>query len=167
MEYYWQYATELQHTVTQWPPTMSDVPGEAMHTIHPPIMLIEDDAVDAMSVRRALRTINVTNPLVLAEQGEAALSYMNTPGNALPCIILLDLNMPIMGGLEFLRHIKQHAEWRRIPVVVLTTSEEALDRDASFELGAAGFLPKCPDYDRFVEVMRTWDQYWTWSDLPN
>lgn len=137
-----------------------------MHTASPPIMLVEDDEVDAMTVQRALRTIEVSNPLVLAEQGEAALSYLETPGNIPPCIILLDLNMPVMSGLEFLRHVKQHAEWRRIPVVVLTTSEEAGDRNASFELGAAGFLPKCPDYGRFVEVMRVWDQYWTWSDLP-
>lgn len=129
-------------------------------------MLVEDDEVDAMTVRRALRTIEVNNPLVLAEQGEAALAYLNTPGNAPPCIILLDLNMPVMNGLEFLRQVKQHAEWRRIPVVVLTTSEEAQDRNASFELGAAGFLPKCPDYGRFIEVMRAWNQYWTWSDLP-
>jgi CheY-like chemotaxis protein len=129
-------------------------------------MLVEDDEVDAMTVQRALRTIDVSNPLVLAEQGEAALSYLEAPGNVPPCIILLDLNMPVMSGLEFLRHVKQHSEWRRIPVVVLTTSEEAGDRNASFELGAAGFLPKCPDYSRFVEVMRVWDQYWTWSDLP-
>lgn len=130
-------------------------------------MLVEDDEVDAMTVRRALRTIPVTNPLAFAEQGEAALSYLNTPGNALPCIILCDLNMPLMGGLEFLRQIKQHPEWRRIPVVVLTTSEEEDDRDASFDLGAAGYLPKCQDYARFVDIMRAWDQYWTWSDLPN
>lgn len=137
-----------------------------MHTAGPPIMLVEDDEVDAMTVRRALRTIEVNNPLVLAEQGEAALAYLDAPGNMTPCIILLDLNMPVMNGLEFLRHVKQHAEWRRIPVVVLTTSEEVQDRNASFELGAAGYLPKCQDYGRFLEVMRAWDQYWTWSDLP-
>ena len=58
------------------------------------VLLVEDDEVDAMTVRRALRTIAVSNPLVLVEQGGAALSYLNTPGNAPPCIILLDLNMP-------------------------------------------------------------------------
>lgn len=137
-----------------------------MHTANPPIMVVEDDDVDAMTVRRALRMIEVGNPLVMVDQGEAALSYLATPGAALPCIILLDLNMPIMNGLEFLRQIKQHPDWRRIPVVVLTTSDELNDRIASFELGAAGFLPKCSDYGRFVEVMRTWDRYWTWSDLP-
>lgn len=130
-------------------------------------MLVEDDEVDAMTVRRALRTIEVSNPLVFLEHGEAALSYLNTPGNARPCIILLDLNMPVMSGLEFLHHVKQNPEWRRIPVVVLTTSEEEDDRDASFDLGAAGYLPKCQEYDRFVDIMRAWDQYWTWSDLPN
>ncbi len=140
--------------------------GGIMHATSPPILLVEDDDVDAMTVKRALRAIEVSNPLVLAEQGEAALAYLSAPGNAPPCIILLDLNMPIMNGLEFLHQVKQHSEWRRIPVVVLTTSEETMDRDASFDLGAAGFLPKCSDYGRFLDVMRAWDQYWTWSDLP-
>lgn len=137
-----------------------------MHNPNAPILVVEDDEVDAMTVRRALRANDVGNPVVLAEQGEAALAYLAAADRPVPCIILLDLNMPVMGGLEFLREIKQHAEWRRIPVVVLTTSEEAQDRDASFELGAAGFLPKCRDYGRFVDIMRAWNQYWTWSDLP-
>jgi len=137
-----------------------------MHTAVPPILLVEDDEVDAMTVQRALRTMEVSNPLVHAEQGEAALTYLEASGNPPPCIILLDLNMPVMSGLEFLRHVKQHPRWRRIPVVVLTTSEEPQDRDASFDLGAAGFLPKCQDYGRFIDVMRAWDQYWTCSNLP-
>jgi CheY-like chemotaxis protein len=137
-----------------------------MHTANRPIMVVEDDDIDAMSLQRAMRTIQVSNPLVLAEHGEAALDYLATAGNPAPCMILLDLNMPVMGGLEFLRIVKQHSSWRRIPVVVLTTSEEQQDMLSSFDLGAAGFLPKCTDYQRFVEVMRVWDQYWTWSDLP-
>lgn len=138
-----------------------------MHTANRPIMVVEDDDIDAMTLQRAMRAIQVANPLVLAEHGEAALAYLESAaGGQAPCMILLDLNMPVMGGLEFLRIIKEHAHWRRIPVVVLTTSEEPQDMLASFELGAAGFLPKCNDYQRFVEIMRTWDQYWTWSDLP-
>lgn len=138
-----------------------------MHSTNSPILVVEDDDVDAMTIRRALKAIDVVNPLVMAEQGEAALSYLNEPGSAAPCIILLDLNMPIMNGLEFLRHVKQHEHLRRIPVVVLTTSEEQQDKLASFDLGAAGYLPKCRDYGHFVEIMRTWDQYWTLSDTPN
>ncbi|WP_342116424.1 response regulator [Pseudoduganella sp. OTU4001] len=137
-----------------------------MHTAVSPILLVEDDEVDAMTVQRALRTIEVDNPLVHAEHGEAALAYLAAPDNPPPCIILLDLNMPVMNGLEFLRHVKLHPHLRRIPVVVLTTSEESQDRDASFDLGAAGFLPKCQEYGRFIDIMRTWDQYWTCSDLP-
>ncbi|MTW10021.1 response regulator [Pseudoduganella eburnea] len=137
-----------------------------MHTPVPPILLVEDDEVDAMTVKRALRTIEVDNPLVHAEHGEAALAYLEATGNPPPCIILLDLNMPVMNGLEFLQHVKHHPHLRRIPVVVLSTSEEQQDRDASFDLGAAGFLPKCRDYSRFIDIMRTWDQYWTCSDLP-
>jgi CheY-like chemotaxis protein len=129
-------------------------------------MVIEDDDIDAMSLQRVMRIIQVSNPLVLAAHGKAALDYLATPGNPIPCMILLDLNMPVMGGLEFLRTIKQHSSWRRIPVVVLTDSREQQHMLDSFELGAAGFLPKCSDHQRFVELMRIWNQYWTWSDLP-
>lgn len=132
-----------------------------------PILLVEDDQIDTMTVKRALKELHVTNPLVHAENGEAALRHLNDPANDRPCLILLDLNMPVMGGIEFLRAIKSDdRNLKRIPVVVLTTSEEQRDKVESFDLGVAGYMRKPVDYQQFVETMRTIDAYWTVSELP-
>lgn len=130
-----------------------------------PILLVEDDKVDAMTVKRALDEIKVTNRLDIAGNGEEALSYLRDPENKKPCVILLDLNMPKMNGIEFLRIAKQDKRLRRIPVVVLTTSEEEQDRINSFDLGVAGYMIKPVDYQKFVEVIKTIDLYWTLSRL--
>ena len=131
-----------------------------------PILLVEDDQVDVMTVKRALKEIHVTNPVVNPENGEEALKYLRDPNSAKPCIILLDLNMPIMNGIEFLQVLKQDALLKRIPVVVLTTSEEQQDKTSSFDLGVAGYMAKPVDYRQFVEVMRSIDAYWTISEMP-
>mgnify|MGYP001359646742 CR=1 FL=1 len=131
-----------------------------------PILLVEDDQVDAMTVKRALKELHVTNPLVHRENGEAGLAELRNPKSERPCIILLDLNMPIMNGIEFLQAIKRDADLRRIPVVVLTTSEEQQDKVNSFDLGVAGYMAKPVDYRQFVEVMRSINTYWTISEMP-
>ncbi len=131
-----------------------------------PILLVEDDKVDVMTVRRALNDIRVTNPMVNLENGEEALKYLRDPASEKPCIILLDLNMPIMNGIEFLQVVKHDAPLKRSPVVVLTTSEEQQDKVNSFDLGVAGYMTKPVDYRQFVEVMRTIDAYWTISEVP-
>ncbi len=130
-----------------------------------PIMLVEDDEVDAMTIRRALREIKVLNPLIHCENGEEALESLGKMHEE-PCIILLDLNMPRMNGIEFLREVKKREEFRRIPVVVLTTSREERDRVDSFENNVAGYMIKPVDYMQFVETIRTIDMYWTLSELP-
>jgi CheY-like chemotaxis protein len=130
------------------------------------ILLVEDDEVDAMTVRRALKELHVSNPLVQVENGEEALAHLRQPAPALPCIILLDLNMPVMGGIEFLQVVKHDAALKRIPVVVLTTSDEQQDKVASFDLGVAGYIRKPVDYRQFVEAVRSIDAYWTLSELP-
>jgi len=132
-----------------------------------PILLVEDDRVDAMTVKRALKEIKVTNKLVITENGEEALAYLSNPQNETPCIILLDVNMPRMNGIEFLRVAKNDGRLKRIPVVVLTTSREEWDRVQSFNLGVAGYMVKPVDYQMFVEVVRTIDLYWTLSELPD
>jgi CheY-like chemotaxis protein len=131
-----------------------------------PILLVEDDQVDTMTVMRALKEIHVTNPLVHLENGEEAVNYLRDPQKEKPCIILLDLNMPIMNGIEFLQVVKNDSKVRCIPVVVLTTSEEQQDKVNSFNLGVAGYMAKPVDYRQFVEVMRSIDAYWTISEMP-
>ncbi len=129
------------------------------------ILLVEDDAVDAMTVKRALRDINVTNRLVLKGNGEEALEYLHQEGTEHPCIIILDLNMPKMNGLEFLRAAKADERLRRIPVVVLTTSKGEKDRFESFDLSVAGYMLKPVEYPQFVEVVKNINLYWTLSEL--
>jgi len=131
-----------------------------------PLLLVEDDQVDVMTIRRALKEIHVVNPVVHVENGEEALAYLRDPAADKPCIILLDLNMPIMGGLEFLKLAKQDDALRLFPVIVLTTSEEQQDKLNSFNLGVAGYMAKPVDYRQFVEVMRSIDLYWTISEMP-
>ncbi|HEX7682186.1 MAG TPA: response regulator [Trinickia sp.] len=131
-----------------------------------PILVVEDDDVDVMTIRRALKEIQVDNPIVRHEHGEMAIDYLRDPNNPLPCIILLDLNMPVMSGIEFLQVIKSDENLRRIPVVVLTTSEEQEDKVNSFNFSVAGYMAKPVDYRRFVEVMRSIDVYWSLSELP-
>lgn len=131
-----------------------------------PILLVEDDQVDKMTVVRALKEIHVTNPLVHRENGEEAVHYLQDPASEKPCIVLLDLNMPIMNGLEFLKAVKNDNKLKRIPIVVLTTSEEQQDKINSFDLGVAGYMAKPVDYRQFVEVMRSIDAYWTISEMP-
>lgn len=131
-----------------------------------PILLIEDDSVDAMTVRRALKELRVSNPLQHVENGEDALDYLRDSNNEKPCLILLDINMPVMNGIEFLEVVKTIPELKCIPVVALTTSDEQEDKVESFQLGVAGYMRKPVEYQQFVEIMRTIDAYWTLSESP-
>jgi CheY-like chemotaxis protein len=129
------------------------------------ILLVEDDIVDMMSVKRALKDINVTNPLYHVENGVEALEYLADKEKPRPTIILLDLNMPKMGGIEFLSIMKKDESIRRIPVIVLTTSRAEYDKIQSYDLGVAGYMIKPVDYHQFMEVIRAMCMYWTLSEV--
>jgi CheY-like chemotaxis protein len=137
-----------------------------MKTTCKAILLIDDDQVDAMTVRRALKELHVTNRLEHVENGEEALAFLGDPVKDRPCLILLDLNMPVMNGIEFLQAVKAVPDLKCIPVVVLTTSDEQKDKLESFSLGVAGYMRKPVDYPQFVEIIRTIDAYWTISESP-
>lgn len=132
-----------------------------------PILLVEDDLIDRMTVERALKEIRVTNTLVAVGNGEEALDHLRDTTTEKPGIILLDLNMPKMNGIDFLRVAKQDPALKRIPVIVLTTSKDERDRVDSFNLGVAGYMLKPVDYIQFVEVVKAIDLYWTLSELPD
>jgi CheY-like chemotaxis protein len=131
-----------------------------------PVLLVEDDSIDAMTVKRAFKDLKVTNQLAVTTNGEEALDYLSDPAKNRPCVILLDLNMPKMNGTEFLKIAKADETLKKIPVVVLTTSSEERDIVESFKLSVAGYIIKPVDYQKFVEAIRTIDLYWTLSELP-
>jgi CheY-like chemotaxis protein len=131
-----------------------------------PILLIEDDDIDAEAIELALKQLQVTNPLDRATDGEKALARLRDLSKRTPSLILLDLNLPVMNGLEFLQVAKGDEELRSIPVVVLTTSRLTQDRLASFKLSVAGYMVKPVDSARFFEVMQAIDVYWTLSETP-
>ena len=130
------------------------------------ILLVEDDRVDSMTIRRALEEVAINNRLDTVSNGEEALAYLLSAENDLPALILLDLNMPRMNGIEFLKTVKTHKGLKKVPVVVLTTSRAEQDINASFELGAAGYMVKPLDYREFIEAVMTIARYWRLSELP-
>jgi len=131
-----------------------------------PILLVEDDKVDVMTIRRALNDLKVLNRLEVASNGEEALAYLRNPEAEMPCIIMLDLNMPRMNGIEFLREREADEALKTVPVVVLTSSREEQDMVQSYRLGVAGYMIKPVDYKQFVETIRVIDLYWTISQFP-
>ncbi|HLB72745.1 MAG TPA: response regulator [Sedimentisphaerales bacterium] len=126
-----------------------------------PILLVEDDRVYAIWVRNALNKLDVPNKLVHAANGKLALEYLRDKANTRPCLILLDLYMPELNGVEFLRVIKSDCALKHIPVVVLTASPQEGDVAMSFELGAAEYLKKGNDYSDLLYKMSRLLPYWT------
>lgn len=134
------------------------------------ILLVEDDEVDIMNVRRAFKKINLTNPLYIARDGVEALALLRgqsgADGMGRPGIVLLDINMPRMNGIEFLRAIRQDPEYKILTVIVLTTSDEECDVIAAYQLNVAGYIIKPVSFEQFVEAMAALDHYWTLSEMP-
>ncbi|MBD1811673.1 MULTISPECIES: response regulator [Microcoleus] len=136
------------------------------------ILLVEDDEVDVMNVRRAFKKNNIVNPLYIAANGLEALSILRGEGKIDPPmpqarrLILLDLNMPRMSGIEFLQELRLDECLRSIPVIVLTTSNEDRDKVKAYNLNVAGYILKPVTFSNFVEVMATLNRYWMLSEIP-
>jgi len=128
------------------------------------ILLVEDDKVDAMTVKRALHDIGAAYDLVHVRNGEEALEHLRTPGHAKPTFMLVDLNMPRMNGLELLETLKSDCFLRDIPVVVLTTSRNERDIQESYRLGASGYIVKQANYEGFKETIKIVVDYWSLSE---
>ena len=131
------------------------------------ILLVEDDEVDVLNVRRAFKKNNITNPLFVAGNGVEALEHLRS--GRIPRerrIVLLDLNMPQMNGIEFLRALRADPELSTTPVVVLTTSNDERDRIEAYHLNVAGYLVKPVTFSNFCEVMTTLNKYWALVELP-
>ncbi|WP_404789496.1 response regulator [Altericista sp. CCNU0014] len=136
------------------------------------ILLVEDDEVDVMNVRRAFKKGGVSHPLFVANNGLEALNMLKSQRGQRPVVpsdrrlILLDLNMPKMGGIEFLQALRSDPNLKSIPVVVLTTSGEDRDRVQAYNLNVAGYLLKPVTFEPFVQTMTTLSSYWSLSEMP-
>jgi CheY-like chemotaxis protein len=131
------------------------------------ILLVEDDEVDVMNVRRAFQRNHIANPLFVAGNGVEALEMLGS--GQIPRerrIVLLDLNMPRMNGIEFLRALRADPALAATPVVVLTTSNDERDKVEAYNLNVAGYLLKPVTFGNFCEVMAALNKYWTLVEMP-
>ena len=136
------------------------------------ILLVEDDEVDVMNLRRAFKKNNIVNPIYLAGNGLEALAILRGEAKIEPAmpqarrLVLLDLNMPKMNGIEFLRKLRMDEKLRSLPVIVLTTSNEDKDKVEAYNLNVAGYILKPVTFCNFVEVMATLNKYWMLNEIP-
>ena len=128
-----------------------------------PILLVEDNPMDVDLTLRAFKRRRVTNPIEVARDGEEALAWIARweAGAPWPAVILLDLKLPKVDGLDVLRALKQHPTLRVIPIVVLTTSAESSDVQAAYQLGVNSYIVKPVEFEKFMEVSEQIDLYWT------
>jgi CheY-like chemotaxis protein len=137
------------------------------------ILLVEDNPSDIELTKRALDKSRIANDLVVAEDGQEALDYLlgreGQPDDrvaSLPAIVLLDLKLPRVDGLEVLRRIREDERTRRMPVVILTSSNEEQDVAASYDRGVNSFIRKPIDFDHFSDAIRQLGLYWLILNEP-
>ena len=142
---------------------MASVAAMQEHAVSTPILIVDDDVEDVHFIKRAFKKNNVSNPLLSVFSGEEALEFLSqldASQHDYPGLLLLDLNMPGVGGMETLRRIKQNGRWRQIPVVIFTTSKAQEDIDTSYRLGANSFVSKPFGLEGLVGVVAELSHYW-------
>ncbi|WP_192821171.1 response regulator [Rufibacter sp. LB8] len=130
------------------------------------ILLVEDDEVDIMNVQRAFKKNNINNPLHIARNGLEALETLRDGSIPMPPIIILDINMPKMNGIEFLQELRQDPKLNRISVFVMTTSNEDSDKINAYNLNVAGYILKPLSFEKFITAVATLDRYWKLCERP-
>jgi CheY-like chemotaxis protein len=135
------------------------------------ILLVEDDSVDVMNVQRAFVKNNITNPLHIAFNGVEALNMLRGSNgkpklNPAPRIILLDINMPKMNGLEFLRELRNDDDLKSVSVFVMTTSNDDQDKIEAYNLNVAGYILKPLSFEKFVNAVAVLNSYWKLCEQP-
>ena len=137
------------------------------------ILLVEDNADDELLTLRALKKNNIQNEVVIARDGREALDYLfgvgdhaSQPPHALPEVVLLDLKLPKLDGLEVLRQLRAHERTKLLPVVILTSSNEEQDRVTGYGLGANSYVRKPVDFNQFTEAARQLGLYWLVLNEP-
>lgn len=136
-----------------------------------PIMLVDDDRIDIMTMQRIFKEQDIKNPLYVAHNGKEAIDFLTGNNgqkklNPLPKIILLDINMPKMNGIEFLAQLRSHVELKPIHVFILTTSDDKNDINAAHEFNVAGYLVKSIDTAEFSKKIAALKQYWSIIEMP-
>ncbi len=133
-----------------------------------PILLIEDNPMDVDLTRRAFARRRVINPIEVARDGEEALAYLDKweNGEPLPVVVLLDINLPKVNGLEILHQFKASSLSQKVPIIVLTTSAEDRDIQTAYKLGANSYIVKPVDFEKFVDVAAQIDLYWNVINIP-
>jgi len=131
------------------------------------IVVVDDDDVDVMNVQRAFAKGNIPSPIWVAQDGISALSLLRSgEGPSDRRLVLLDLNMPRMNGIEFLRELRADRRLRMTPVIVLTTSNDDRDKVEAYDLNVAGYLLKPVTFAAFVELIASLCHYWSFVELP-
>lgn len=135
-----------------------------------PILLVEDNAMDLDLMLQAFEEHGVINPVSICRDGEEALTFIATHQERqdpnLPLLVLLDLRLPKVDGIEVLQEARQHPVWKQIPFVVITTSRENRDISRAYELGANSYIVKPVDFAAFAEVVRQIKFYWLLTNEP-
>jgi CheY-like chemotaxis protein len=136
-------------------------------------LLVEDNDNDIALIRRAFENAQVVNPLVVVRNGEEAMAYFmgigaykNRSEFPLPSLVLLDLKLPGMSGIDFLKWLREQRGMRTTRVVVLTSSNLTRDVNEAYQAGANSFLVKPTDFETFVQVTSALSGYWIWTDKP-
>ena len=131
------------------------------------VLLAEDDANDVLLIQRAFQKTNIANPLRVVRDGEEALAYLSgqepyadRDRHPLPMLLLLDLKLPRKSGFEVLQWLRQQSSLKRLPVVVLTSSNQNPDINKAFDLGANSYLVKPGGLDSLLELVKNLDMYW-------
>ncbi len=138
------------------------------------VLLVEDNPSDIDLAKRAFERAHILNPMVVAEDGQEALDYLfrtheetGQYTHALPAVVLLDLKLPIISGMEVLKQIRAHDRTRRLPVVILTSSKEEQDIAQGYDLGVNSYIRKPVDFVQFAEAVRQLGIYWLMlNELP-
>ena len=127
-----------------------------------PILLVEDNPLDVDLTIRAFKSSNLVNPIEVARDGDEALKYIKKwdSGAAIPVVILLDLKLPKVDGLDVLKTMKEHPIYKTIPIVVLTSSSENSDIEAAYKLGVNSYIVKPVNFDNFLKVAGQIELYW-------
>ena len=131
------------------------------------ILLVEDDSGHARLIEKNLRRSNITNEIITVSDGQQALDYVSGGECASPLLVLLDLNLPVLDGYQVLECMKADERTRRIPVIVLTTTDDTREVSRCYELGCNVYVIKPVDYDQFTEAIRNLGLFLSVVTIPN